>query len=78
VFTEKNGTPRQGLLCTKAKGVLPINYVDGAHHAVEGLESFSHVWLMFIFHENATVRNVINKIAPPRLEGKKVGIFATR
>jgi len=79
VFTEKNGTPRQGQLCTKAKGILTLTFTEqGISHSLEGLEQFTHIWLIFAFHENTSVRGVINKISPPRLEGKRVGVFATR
>lgn len=59
------------------------------------LEKYSHVWLIWIFHENTntgkylklnqttqpnnkTTSIVKSKIRPPRLEGKKVGLFSTR
>ena len=44
---------------------------------IEGLDGFSHVWLVFLFHENKPGM-VKNKVSPPRLEGKRVGMFATR
>ena len=53
--------------------------------SLEGLEHFSHIWIIFIFHQNTnstnhegSTRGVISKIAPPLLGGKKVGVFATR
>ena len=34
-FTEKNGTPRQGLLCTKSKGILTLDYgIPNPQHSV--------------------------------------------
>lgn len=44
--------------------------------ALIGLEGFSHVWLVFLFHNNAG--NPQNKIHPPRLGGRKLGMLATR
>lgn len=44
--------------------------------ALIGLEGFSHVWVVFIFHNNAG--NPQNKIQPPRLGGRKLGMLATR
>ncbi|OQS03318.1 hypothetical protein THRCLA_04387, partial [Thraustotheca clavata] len=52
----------------------------------ECLEQFSHVWVLFVFHENTNLSKVSvqkkttyqAKIAPPRLGGKKVGLFSTR
>ncbi len=44
---------------------------------LEGLSEFSHVWLIFVFHKNANKR-VHAKVHPPRLDGDKIGVFATR
>jgi len=77
-FKEKNGTPRQGTLCKSSKATLALDFgVPNPHHSLEGLSEYSHVWLLFIFHENKNKR-VIQKVSPPRLEGEKVGVFATR
>lgn len=46
------------------------------HDALIGLEGFSHVWIVFLFHNNAG--NPQNKIQPPRLGGRKLGMLATR
>lgn len=43
--------------------------------ALEGLENFSHLWVIYIFHQNT---NWKPKISPPRGTSKKVGVFATR
>ena len=46
--------------------------------AVRGLEEFSHLWLVFIFHRH-DARNWKPSIRPPRLGGaKKVGVLASR
>jgi tRNA-Thr(GGU) m(6)t(6)A37 methyltransferase TsaA len=75
-FRERFGTPRQPGLVTASRASLALGpeYRD----AVRGLEGFSHVWLVFVFHEQEagawkpTVR-------PPRLGGaRRVGVFATR
>jgi len=68
------GTPRQGLLAPHARGRILLDSAD----SVQGLEEFSHVWIVFIFHLNTTGASVKNKIAPPALGGKKVGLLATR
>lgn len=46
-------------------------------HAIEGLQEYSFVWVMFLFHLNDG-DSVHAKVKPPRLEGRKVGVFATR
>lgn len=76
-FLTKNGTPRQPSVCPYARGSLKITCFNNPEHSLERLSEFSHVWLIFLFHENG--RNVPKaKVAPPRLNGKKVGVFASR
>ena len=53
-FSKKNGTPRQPMLAPSSIGQIEITFFDNAHHSVEGLSEFSHVWLIWIFHENNT------------------------
>ncbi|XP_063901228.1 tRNA (adenine(37)-N6)-methyltransferase isoform X2 [Zophobas morio] len=45
-------------------------------HILEGLEEFSHVWLIFLFNCNKQ-KNVNYKIRPPRLK-ETLGVFSTR
>ena len=78
-FVEKNGTPRQGCVVPSSAAELTLSLQGGlnAAHALEGLSAFSHVWLIFIFHKNGNVATK-SKVQPPRLDGAKVGLFATR
>ena len=41
------------------------------------LDRFSHAWLLFVFHLNGNAA-AKSKIPPPRLDGEKVGLYATR
>ncbi|MBA8062248.1 tRNA (N6-threonylcarbamoyladenosine(37)-N6)-methyltransferase TrmO [Citrobacter freundii] len=77
-YKEKFAVPRQPGLVESASGELhllaPYNQAD----AVRGLEAFSHLWVIFVFHQTMeggwrpTVR-------PPRLGGNaRMGVFATR
>ncbi|WP_324682432.1 tRNA (N6-threonylcarbamoyladenosine(37)-N6)-methyltransferase TrmO [Bibersteinia trehalosi] len=77
-FDEKFAVPRQPNLVQEGHGILrllpPFNQAD----AVRGIEQFSHLWLIFQFHQiperswHATVR-------PPRLGGnERIGVFASR
>jgi tRNA (Thr-GGU) A37 N-methylase len=46
---------------------------------LDGLEDYGYVWLVFIFHIGMNdYNNKKSKIAPPKLGGKKIGVFATR
>ncbi|EQC28314.1 hypothetical protein SDRG_13862 [Saprolegnia diclina VS20] len=84
-FADRRGTPRQGALVPASKGrIRLVTSVPPA--SLECLDQFSHVWVLFVFHENTNVSKVAAnkkttypaKIAPPRLGGKKVGLFSTR
>jgi tRNA (adenine37-N6)-methyltransferase len=73
------GTPRQGLLAPHARARIELSGVpNGSLAAVEGLEEFSHVWIVFVFHLNTVGGKQQSKIAPPALGGVKVGVLATR
>jgi tRNA-Thr(GGU) m(6)t(6)A37 methyltransferase TsaA len=53
--------------------------IQGEHFAE--LKDFSHVWVLFVFHENTNAGSgevPSAKIRPPRLYGKKVGCLSTR
>lgn len=78
------GTPRQGLLAPNARGCIELLKIgdSSASSSVIGLEGYSHVWIIFVFHLNTKSTNpnkrIKSKISPPALGGEKVGIFATR
>lgn len=83
----KNGTPRQGNLAKKVDGVLDLvearkyhQGLENPQYALQGLQQFSHLWILFHFHQNnADGKNYVKtKVAPPRLNGEKVGLFSTR
>ncbi|XP_055952759.1 tRNA (adenine(37)-N6)-methyltransferase-like isoform X2 [Argiope bruennichi] len=79
-FKTKNGIPRQPALCPAAKGTLTIekSIFSNPEHSLIGLNEFSHIWILFIFHENGTHNAVKAKVHPPRLNGTSVGVFSTR
>jgi tRNA (adenine37-N6)-methyltransferase len=77
-FPQKFGVPRQPLLAPAAWGALTFPKNDFFSEAFRGIEQFSHLWLIFEFHQipegafNGLVR-------PPRFENKKkLGVYATR
>jgi tRNA-Thr(GGU) m(6)t(6)A37 methyltransferase TsaA len=78
-FAEKNGTPRQGSICPASRATIELKLPDSlnAVHALEGLEEFSHVWLLWQFHQNGPA-SIRSKVSPPRLDGERVGLYATR
>lgn len=77
-YKEKFAVPRQPGLIQDGGGELHLHAPYNQPEAVRGLEEFSHLWVMFIFHQTMdggwrpTVR-------PPRLGGNaRTGVFATR
>ena len=77
-YQEKFAIPRQPGIVTAAKG--QIHLADHANNIelVRGLEQFSHLWLIFIFHGSQT-QGWKPLVRPPRLGGnKKLGVLATR
>ena len=79
-FRTRNGTPRQGALAPHARGTVRLlgdAMAGGSSAALSGLDGFSHCILVFHFHANTAARAAA-KVAPPRLGGARVGVFATR
>ena len=77
------GTPRQGLLAPNARGRIDLFQLGDSSPAdsVDGLEKYSHIWILFVFHLNTQSNNpskIKSKITPPALGGQRVGIYATR
>jgi tRNA (Thr-GGU) A37 N-methylase len=56
-FVARNGTPRQGMLAPDARANLVFLPAIPAI-MLEGLESFSHVYVIFVFHENTNLHKV--------------------
>ena len=81
-FPDRRGTPRQPQLVPAANGYLNFSkHIQTAHY--EELNQFSHVWIIFVFHDNTNtekerLRESPAKIKPPRLHGEKVGCLSTR
>lgn len=57
----KNGTPRQPTIAKMANGIIDLSVMKTNFHpgmenpqfSLEGLESFSHIWIIFHFHQNS-------------------------
>lgn len=77
-FKDKFGVPRQASLISQALGVIVLNPDPDLETAIQGLESFSHLWILFLFHEHGG-KKWKPSIRPPRLGGhRKVGVLASR
>ena len=74
-FKEKFGIPRQSRLAKSARAEIRLPLAK-FRDAVDGLEGFSHLWIIFVFHEAGASKV---RVRPPRLGGsKKVGVLASR
>lgn len=80
-WPEKFGTPRQGSVVPDAVAELQLELaghgISEAQHALDGIEEYSHVWLLWAAHLNGHDTNQ-PKVKAPKLRGGKAGVFATR
>ena len=77
-YKQKFAIPRQPNLVREAHGeiIFENNFADP--NCLRGIEQFSHLWLVFVFHETAD-KGWAPTVQPPRLGGKEnMGVFATR
>lgn len=77
-YRQKFAVPRQAGLANSMEAEIEIAAPYARHEAFRELSQFSHIWIIFVFHQclgrewHATVR-------PPRFGGNsRVGVFASR
>ncbi|WP_180074080.1 MULTISPECIES: tRNA (N6-threonylcarbamoyladenosine(37)-N6)-methyltransferase TrmO [unclassified Acinetobacter] len=79
-YREKFGIPRQPNLVQVESYIEMVEPYNDLL-AFEGIDDFSHLWLIWQFHENknADSTKFRPQVRPPRLGGnQKIGVFATR
>ncbi len=77
-FGGKFAVPRQPGLCPSAWGRLVFHPEYRSPEAVRGIEGFSHLWLIFGFHQTVD-QGWKPTVRPPRLGGnQRIGVFASR
>lgn len=77
-FPEKFGIPRQSGVVDALKALIIFESKFRNPDAFRGLEGFSHIWLIWGFH-NFNRDNWSPMVKPPRLGGnRRMGVFATR
>jgi len=71
-FQEPRGTPIQSTAASEVSGTVQLlpEYVEG----LKDLEGFSHLWLVYYFHQTGPVTLTVK----PFLDDEKRGVFATR
>ncbi|KAF4706305.1 DEAD (Asp-Glu-Ala-Asp) box polypeptide 52 [Perkinsus olseni] len=85
-FPRRNGTPRQSGIADIAKGVIEIRPAANPSSCLQGLQGYSHVWVIYVFHLNTNLakrspnfNGLKGLVSPPRnTTGKKVGSLACR
>mgnify|MGYP004442353045 CR=1 FL=1 len=77
-FPTKFGVPRQSGIIETLKGRIVFEPEYRVAEAFRGLETFSHIWLIWSFSE-AERDSWSPTVRPPRLGGNtRMGVFATR
>ncbi len=74
-FRDKASVPRQPAVAGETRGTIELCKGRHLEDAVDGLASFSAIWLLFWFHQNGDVYRP--KVQPPRAN-ERVGVLATR
>ncbi|HEX6765550.1 MAG TPA: tRNA (N6-threonylcarbamoyladenosine(37)-N6)-methyltransferase TrmO [Polyangiaceae bacterium] len=73
-FREPKDAPRQPSAARDVRGTIELYSDSGFEHALEDLEAWTHLWVLFWFHRNPGFRP---KVLPPRSVRRR-GLFATR
>ncbi|GEB70118.1 MULTISPECIES: tRNA (N6-threonylcarbamoyladenosine(37)-N6)-methyltransferase TrmO [Pseudoalteromonas] len=77
-YKQKFAIPRQPRLVPEAKAKLVFTADFNREEFVRGIDEFTHIWLLFRFHETAD-KGYSAMVRPPRLGGnERKGVFATR
>ncbi|MFW1752914.1 tRNA (N6-threonylcarbamoyladenosine(37)-N6)-methyltransferase TrmO [Acinetobacter wanghuae] len=79
-YKEKFGIPRQPNL-VNVESYIEMQPPYNDLLAFEGIDAFSHLWLVWQFHDNKNQEKTQFRpqVRPPRLGGnQKIGVFATR
>ncbi|GIL16641.1 MAG: tRNA (N6-threonylcarbamoyladenosine(37)-N6)-methyltransferase TrmO [Oligoflexia bacterium] len=76
-YPDKFGTPRQPGLVKHSWARIEFKPEMQPEESLQGLEGFTHLWIIFEFHKNKSDR-FHAKVHPPRLGGQTMGVFATR
>lgn len=75
---DKFGVPRQSGIVGELTGKIVFEPEYRVKEALNGLEEFSHLWLLWEFSENKR-KSWSPTVRPPRLGGEtRKGVFATR
>ena len=77
-YSTKFGVPRQPGLAPSIVSRVKFKDDFRIQTALKGLEQFSHLWVIFVFHKHGA-KDWKPTVRPPRLGGaKKMGVLASR
>ena len=74
-FPDRVSAPRQPAAALGVKGTIELEPGRDFEHALEDLEGWDRLWVIFCFHLNEGWRP---KVLPPRSAEKRRGVFSTR
>ncbi len=72
---ERYETPHQGVFGRDTNSVIKLEKNKNFEQALKDLEGFERIWVIYLFHLNDSWKPLVT---PPRNDGKKVGVFASR
>lgn len=77
-YDGKFAVPRQSNIAQSIQSSIVFCDEYAKPEAIKGIDGFSHLWLIWEFHQNSHEANSLT-VRPPRLGGnKRVGVFASR
>ncbi len=71
-FTDKASTPRGGAGVNEAEGIIEVS--EGLSEGLSNIEEFSHLYIIWAFHEVES----FSLLSQPPIDNRKHGVFATR
>lgn len=74
-FADKASAPRQAPVAREVRATIELHSGRGFEDALSDLERWDHLWVLFHFH---LVTGWRPKVLPPRSDGGRKGVFATR
>ncbi|GAB1444234.1 hypothetical protein MASR2M39_30830 [Ignavibacteriales bacterium] len=72
---ERYEAPHQGVFGGDTNSVIRLERNQNFEQALKDLEGFERIWVIYMFHLNDSWKPLVT---PPRNDGKKVGVFASR
>lgn len=76
-YPDKFAVPRQSGIVNSVSASIVFESTFQPEISLQGLNQFTHLWILFIFHLNQS-KGFHAKVHPPRLGGESIGLFATR